>query len=120
MTLMIKLSRGSQKSFNFPPPKFGLLRVSARAVGNLKMQHLCQLVTMCCSYLCSHMYVLRAVAGTSMHCKNATLWCLCWRWLLTSVSGLAADEKGPSYYTHLESLTGCHIHKAVHLSAGVR
>ena len=24
---MIRLSRGSQKSFNFPPPKFGLLRV---------------------------------------------------------------------------------------------
>ena len=28
VTIMIRLSRGSQKSFNFPPPKFGLLRVS--------------------------------------------------------------------------------------------
>ncbi|CAL5223737.1 g6297 [Coccomyxa viridis] len=27
VTVMIRLSRGSQKSFNFPPPKFGLLRV---------------------------------------------------------------------------------------------
>ena len=27
MTIMIRLSRGSQKSFNFPPPRFGLLRV---------------------------------------------------------------------------------------------
>lgn len=30
VTIMIRLSRGSQKSFNFPPPKFGLLRVSTR------------------------------------------------------------------------------------------
>lgn len=46
VTIMIRLSRGSQKSFDFPPPKFGLLRVSL-ILHKAPCKHRLQLPSIC-------------------------------------------------------------------------
>ena len=72
MTIMIRLSRGSQKSFNFPPPKFGLLRVSL-TLHKAPCKRLLQPLSICWAPSEPQSWVVRATQAHTHFCTGCSL-----------------------------------------------